>query len=140
MIQLALTNIGKGIKAVVVSSVTAAFLFSTLMFCCQVGLVHAQALNSKTASCCHVTKTGQLKAQDAKPCTCCHISKNSPDQAKKPFEITKPSGNSFYKIFLTVERFVYISHHRALFSLAYQGPPRTNASIPIYLQNSNLRL
>jgi hypothetical protein len=41
---------------------------------------------------------------------------------------------------LTIRSLVDISRHRASFSLAYQGPPRANASLPIYLQFSNLRL
>jgi hypothetical protein len=140
MVQAAIRNIGKMIKTVVVSSATTAFLCSGLMLCCQVGVVHAQQLKSKVASCCHAAKTNQFKGQDTKSCSCCKISKDSPDQATKTFEITKPSGKFFYKIFLSVERFVHIPHDRASFSLAYQGPPRANASIPIYLQFSNLRL
>ncbi len=140
MVQRIITNIGKTIKVVLVSSATTAFLCFGLMLCCQVGVVHAQQLKSKAASCCHAAKANHLKGQEAKSCGCCKISKDKPDQATKIFEITKPSGKSFYKIFVTVERLVHISNYRALFSLAYQGPPRANASIPLYLQFSNLRL
>jgi hypothetical protein len=140
MVQSAMINIGKMIKAVVVSSATTAFLCSGLMLCCQVGIVHAEQLKSKTAACCHASKTNHLKDQDAKSCSCCKISKDSPDQATKIFEITKPFGKFFSKIFLTVERLVHIPHDRASFLLAYHGPPRADTSIPIYLRFSNLRI
>jgi|CXWL01.1.fsa_nt_gi hypothetical protein len=140
MVKRIITNIGKTIKVVLVSSATTAFLCSGLLLCCQVSVSHAQQLKSKIVSCCHASKANHFKGQDTKSCGCCKISKDNPDQATKTFEITKPSGKSFYKIFLTVERLVHVSHYRALFSLAYQGPPRANASVPIYLQFSNLRL
>jgi hypothetical protein len=138
--QMAVKKIVKMLKVVLISSAATVFLLSGLMLCCQVGLVYAQQHQSTAASCCHASKTGHLMGPVSKSCSCCNITKDSPDQANKVFEITKPSGKSFYKIFLTVERFVHMSHHCASFSIAYQGPPRANASIPIYLQNSNLRL
>lgn len=140
MVQSVLTNIGKVIKVAVASSATTAFLFSALMLCCQVGVVQAQQLKSKVASCCHTSKANHLKEPNTKSSSCCKISKDSPDQAIKTFEITKPSGKSFLKIFLDAERIAHSIYQRASFSLAYQGPPRANMSLPVYLQLSNLRL
>ena len=140
MIRSAISYIGKIIRSAVVLTTTTVFLLSGLMLCCQVNVAHAEQLKAKTASCCHVSKTNHFKEHDSKSCRCCKISKDSPDKANESFEITQTSNKSFHNIFLSVDRLVNVMHHRASLALAYQGPPRANRSLPIYLQLSNLRL
>lgn len=130
-------NIGKTIKAVVVSSATAAFLLSGLMLCCQVRLAHQ--LKEKASSCCAASKTAQIKIKDTLSCICCQLTKNTPDQIQGSIKIAQ-IGKSVHKIFLIVQSIADIQRLGQSYALAYQGPPRANVSTPIYLQISNLRL
>lgn len=137
MIKSAGIYIGKALKAAVVSMAAVAFLTSGLLVCCMMMPSHAKAA-SKAPS-CHAHKSGQAKKQESKTCDCCKVSKNQSEQAGKFFEFVGNFGKDF-KIALVADFWAVVSHQVVSTHLAYQGPPRANESLPIYLQVSSLRL
>ncbi|GEM_PF-5731576 len=139
MIRSASLYIGKVLKAAVVSMAAAAFLISAFLCCCLTKSAHAQTPVPKASSHCQAHKADQAKKQESKTCDCCKIVKNDPGQAGKVFELVQSLGKSF-KIAFVADYWAgnltcVVSTH-----LAYQGPPRANESLPIYLQVSSLRL
>ena len=138
MIKSAGIYIGKAIKASVVSLAMVAFLASGILFCCQIQLTHAKARVAQAMPSCHAHKADQA-TKDSKTCDCCKISKNQSEQAVRAFELVQNFGNDF-KIGLIADFLTGITSQVVSYHLAYQGPPRANESLPIYLQVSSLRL
>ena len=139
MIKSVGTYIGKALKAAVVSMAAVVFLVSGILFCCMMRPAHAQTHASKAASHCHARAADQAKKQESKTCDCCKIVKNDPGQAGKVFELVQSFGKSF-KIAFVIDYLANNPVYVISTHLAYQGPPRANESLAIYLQVSSLRL
>ena len=131
-------NIGKAVRAALVSTAALAFVFSGLLCCCLAPPSHAKTQAVKVPS-CHAHKADQAKKQESKTCDCCKIAKNDTSKSGLISELVQSMDKSF-KVSFSTGLFPRISHQFNTFHLAYQGPPRTDNPLAIYLQNSSLRL
>lgn len=128
---------GKMIKLVVISTITAVFFISGLMLCCEIGILPNNQFKAKNSSCCASAKADHLKNQHPTTCLCCQLSKSEPDRIQGSLEIDKKSQNNTFKN-VNPDAFMRMPI-RVASSFSSQGPPRA-PSVPIYLQLSVLRL
>jgi hypothetical protein len=138
MIKSIRTYIGKTLKATVVLTAAFALVGGGLMFCCMSKTAQASTAVPKMSGHCHQGRSAQHQTDHSKTCDCCKVKPGDSDTLVKLFDIV-PSLVKNFHAFVAVDALAYLPQVR-LSHLAYTGPPRANASLPIYLQNSCLRL
>ena len=130
----------KTVKQAAVGAVVFSFLFTSLACCCLTHGAHADSATqiAKKIPSCHKHSTSQKsQTQQNKSCDCCKITGQAADLIAKALDI-----NPVLKQFGQVQALMVQAYHPNFICLSHlnTGPPVFHNSIPIYLQNSNLRL
>jgi hypothetical protein len=126
--------IGNSFKAMLVTAAAVAVLSAGILCCCLTK--HAQAAQQVRKSCGHCPKTDTSKTAKPKTCECCKVTPADLDHQLVKFDLVPSFVHHVHAVIIDV---VY-RPHSTFVRLAYTGPPRANMSLPIYLQQSALRL
>jgi hypothetical protein len=130
--KLITAHITKTLKAAVVSTAAFAFLTGSFLCCCLPKMAHASTAHK---ACC-AKKSDDQTTKTSKSCDHCKIKTVDVDC------FVSEGQTSSAKSFLTAwaaSTLTYLQPHFSTY-LACAGPPRNQATLPLYLLHSNLRL